>query len=131
MSQTEALDSVQAAASPIPKTSGRVVAELRIKRADSDIREGKRTYLIESFFLAANTAQKATFEAIFANANCSEDDLHTARKLLQDSGALTMAERTIDDLADKATRVIGRLTITPASKQAFTALVTASTKRTF
>lgn len=93
------------------------------KSASSDIKEGKRTYLMEQFEQYASAEQHEAFFKIFHNSQASEDDIAKARDLLVASGVKDRVEAEIDTLAEEARGLIGSLAISEADTQTFYALV--------
>ena len=79
------------------------------KSADGDLREGKRTYMIEYFFGHATDVQKAALQASFGVSDADEADFATARSVLRASGALEAALLRIDQLTDSAQAEIKHL----------------------
>lgn len=61
-----------------------------------DLREGKRTYMIEQFYLLASRPDVAQFETYFGSKSLSEKDATVLRKLLTSTGAY---QKTIDAIS--------------------------------
>lgn len=99
------------------------------KSADGDIKEGKRTILIEAFDRLATDEQKAIFYAIFGSHTTDEQTIQTARTLLKESGALESLESTIAEYSETVKSLIQTLDISETSKQAFHALATLCLQR--
>lgn len=93
------------------------------KSTSTDIKEGKRTYLIEQFIDCATERQKEAFFEIFHNSQASDQAVQTARTILQESGAKARVEERIQTLAGEATHLVGELLISDDSKATFYGLV--------
>ncbi|MEO7905249.1 MAG: polyprenyl synthetase family protein [Candidatus Saccharimonadales bacterium] len=78
-----------------------------------DIREAKRTYLIEQFEKQATAAQRRLFEPLFGNVDITDHDMIAVKRLLRESGALQAAETAIVEQSKQAKRLIGELELTP------------------
>lgn len=72
------------------------------KSAIGDIREGKRTYLIDQFELLATPEQQAQFSELFGDQSLTADQLDVVKQLFRDSGALDATESAIDQYAQAA-----------------------------
>jgi geranylgeranyl pyrophosphate synthase len=90
------------------------------KSTTSDVREGKRTYLIEQFYLGANNAQRIEFEQHFGKADVTPQDIGRVKQLLIDSGARQKIEDAILDLETKAQITLEGLTNTAQLKELIT-----------
>jgi geranylgeranyl pyrophosphate synthase len=95
------------------------------KSTVGDIREGKRTYLIEQFYLGANEQQKAELEQHFGKSDITPEGVEKVRQLLIDSGAQQKTEDAISDLEAKAQTALEGLTNTAQLKE----LITLATHR--
>lgn len=72
----------------------------------SDIREGKRTLLMNNGFLLANTTQLKKLKLIIGNHEASHEDLKTVRSILVSSGALVRTEMTMQNQCQEAHRIL-------------------------
>ena len=79
------------------------------KTVDGDLREGKRTYLIEYFYEHADDFEKAELECSFQVHDASNEDFERARRVLRSSGALAAVEERIDELTRIAISEIEQL----------------------
>jgi geranylgeranyl diphosphate synthase type II len=93
------------------------------KSTVTDIQEGKRTYLIEQFERLATQEQKDIFFAIFHRYDASSEELLTAKKLLEDSGARAAVEQSIQEKYSDALTRISQLSLPTESKKTYEALV--------
>lgn len=98
--------------------------------APSDIREGKRTYLIEQFYKLATQEQKNQFAEIFGKKNLARKDIVRVCELLQTSGARQACQERINEHAAQATDLLSRLQLTPDFVVAFENLVSLSANPT-
>jgi geranylgeranyl diphosphate synthase type II len=95
------------------------------KSTVGDIREGKRTYLIEQFYLHANDDQRTEFERYFGKPEVTPQDIERVKQLLIDSGAQAKTEDAITGLEVKAQTALEGLTNTAQLKE----LITLATRR--
>ena len=79
------------------------------KSVNSDLREGKRTYMIEYFDKHADAKQQAELAHGFQVHDASREDFDRARQALRDSGALEATEARIDELTRRALDEIEQL----------------------
>lgn len=91
-------------------------SEITGKSINGDIREGKRTVMIDYFFRQASPQQKERFTAIFGNDSAPESMLDEARSLLQESGADQYAISLVDKALGEAIGIIDMLTISGGDK---------------
>jgi geranylgeranyl diphosphate synthase type II len=98
-------------------------AEVTGKSTTTDIKEGKRTYLIETFEQQATSDQQAQFNEIFHKADASDEQLAVAKQLLIDSGAKSTVEQLIDKKRTLAIEKVDTLSLPEESKQLFYALI--------
>ncbi len=99
------------------------------KTTTGDIREGKRTYMIEQFCLLANEDQRVVFDSYFGDHSISTDEVLQIRELLLASGALEKTEQAIIDYEAKARDALKKLTINPAYQEQLNELITVAIKR--
>ena len=99
------------------------------KSTIGDIREGKKTYLVEQFYQLASADQRAAFDAVFGRADLSDEAYARARQLMIDSGAQEACLLTIDRCSTDATAFLDHLDLTPDYRQAFYDLITRCTQR--
>jgi len=72
------------------------------KSTIGDLREGKRTLLIEHFTKAASADQMALFSRTFGNTSARDDDFTMLKNYLRDSGALASTEVAVTDYTQVA-----------------------------
>jgi geranylgeranyl pyrophosphate synthase len=96
------------------------------KSTTGDIREGKRSFLIEQFYLRADEQQRAEFEQFFGKSDITSEGVEKVRQLLIDSGARQNVEETISELEVKARTALEDL----ATTTEFQELITLATRRT-
>jgi geranylgeranyl diphosphate synthase type II len=72
------------------------------KSTTGDIREGKRTLLVEYALHAMTDEQTVSFRRAFGNANATDEDLHIAKQLLEASGARHKVEADITEQRQEA-----------------------------
>jgi geranylgeranyl pyrophosphate synthase len=101
------------------------------KSNTSDIREGKRTFMIEQFYSCASPEQKEQFERYFAMKNITPYQAERIRKLLVLSGARKKTEDAIEFHSMNARLALKRLTITEKHYEALNNLVATVTKREY
>lgn len=93
------------------------------KSTDGDIREGKRTILIDEFYRRATNDQRKQFERFFGNPTASNDEVQTLRQLLIKTGAKAAIETMIDDYQAATDTLIDALTIDAAHQSSFRQLI--------
>ena len=76
------------------------------KSTVGDLREGKRTLLIEHFTKAASADQMALFSRTFGNTSARDDDFTMLKNYLRDSGALASTEVAVADYTQAALRAL-------------------------
>lgn len=93
------------------------------KSTEGDIREGKRTVLIDEFYRRASAAQRAHFDTIFGNQEASSEEVMSVRQLLIDTGAKDSLEQMITEYHDHTSELIEQLTVDEAHKASFRHLI--------
>lgn len=93
------------------------------KSSEGDIREGKRTVLIDEFYRRASQPQRAHFDSVFGHQDASSDDVASVRQLLIESGAKDALESMIEAYHDHSSTLIEQLTVDQAHKDAFRHLI--------
>lgn len=99
------------------------------KSTDGDIREGKRTVLIDEFYKRATDQQKAEFEKTFGNSKATREAISEARQLLEATGAKDAIEGYINNYKKETTQSLEALTISSEHKAMLESLITASLER--
>jgi geranylgeranyl diphosphate synthase, type II len=99
------------------------------KSSTGDIREGKRTYMIEQFNILANDDQKVLFSHYFGHQSITSDEAMIVRDLLVNTGALAATEAAIDDYEAKARAQLAKLTIQEDCVEELEELITVATRR--
>lgn len=99
------------------------------KSNDNDLREGKRTFLIEEFQKLASDEDKAAFHATFGQHDASTDEIHAVKDLLAKSGAKEAIESLIEAYQQHAHTLLALLAIDDAHKSMFNALIDLCLKR--
>lgn len=89
------------------------------KSTIGDIREGKRTFMVEQFKRLATEEQKAVFYQVFGVGGHNDDEYGLAADMLAASGAKAACEAKIDELAAAATEQVDTLDISPEHRVAF------------
>jgi geranylgeranyl diphosphate synthase type I len=70
------------------------------KSSKSDLREGKRTILIEEGLARADDVQKVIIKAVLGNANATDNEVKSARETLEQCGARRACQDRISKLVD-------------------------------
>lgn len=99
------------------------------KSNDTDLREGKRTFLIEKFDEIAHETEKVEFYSLFASQGLTADQASRLRQLLESSGAVKKTEEAIGDYAAKAKLALDRLHIDQTHHHEFAKLISICTDR--
>ncbi len=93
------------------------------KSSTSDIKEGKRTYLVEQFEALGNEMQQSDFFSVFHRHDAREPELARAKTLLVESGAKDAVEAAIDSHRQSAEEIIEQLSLPPESRTLYHELV--------
>jgi geranylgeranyl pyrophosphate synthase len=101
------------------------------KSTDGDIREGKRTLLIEEFLKRADDEQRARFNAIFGNPHASNGEIDEVRNLLTQTGAREAIEGFIETYKVQTTEHLAALDISAAHRDVLAQLIETSLKRDY
>jgi len=99
------------------------------KSAIGDIREGKRTFMIEKFYEIADESQKEQFGRYFGEQSIGEREAEIVRHAIRTSGAYDLAIAEIDTYEVKARAALSKLPIEASCVQELEQLITIATKR--
>ncbi|MEO6110012.1 MAG: polyprenyl synthetase family protein [Candidatus Saccharimonadales bacterium] len=99
------------------------------KSNEGDIREGKRTLLIDEFYKRANDDQKAQFETTFGSQTATDTDIQTVRELLIETGAVAAIETCIDSYKQQTIDHLAELSIPEPYREQFNILIAQSLDR--
>ncbi len=99
------------------------------KPAGDDLREGKRTVLVLTALQRADAAQRATLEGVLGKNGMSDEQLRSARSIIEATGALAEAERLITDDVASAIQLITRTPMTDEGRTALVRLAELSAQR--
>lgn len=80
--------------------------EVTGKPSGDDIREGKRTVLLELAYRDATPDQRGTLERCVGRGDVTADEVEAVRSILRDSGALARVELLITEHADRAEELL-------------------------
>lgn len=100
------------------------------KSTTGDLREGKRTYMVEQFYALASDAQKATFEKSFGNDHLTDVQAEELRALLIEAGAKVRTEEIIATYEQRARKALDELLLFGGAHQQFTDLIDKAIRRT-
>jgi geranylgeranyl pyrophosphate synthase len=99
------------------------------KSVDGDIKEGKRTFLIEKFLALASDMQRREFTTLFGKQDASDTSIARAKTLLVESGAKTAVEELIESYRDHCVALLDSLAIDQSHRDAFRQLIDTCVKR--
>ncbi|MDB5180156.1 MAG: crtE [Candidatus Saccharibacteria bacterium] len=99
------------------------------KSIDSDIKEGKRTLLVEAFDTYATEAQRQEFNGLFGRQDITQKDIKRVKTLLVESGAKEAVEIQINALQEYTHALLESLDIDTQHRKAFGALIDLCLKR--
>jgi geranylgeranyl pyrophosphate synthase len=99
------------------------------KSVDGDIKEGKRTLLIEAFRRLATEAQTNEFNTVFGRQDASPKDIDRIKVLLTESGAKASIEKLITEYQEYAHNLLQSLDIDNQYHDAFGQLIDLCVKR--
>jgi len=95
----------------------------------SDIREGKRTYLIEKFEQLATPEQSEGLFSIFRRSDASEEELAKVRELLTITGARAAVEGLIEEKRASGVEKVNSLSLSDEAKKLYLDLIAQSLNR--
>ena len=98
------------------------------KPAGDDLREGKRTVLIELTFQNSSSSQKDQLAKLFGT-SLNDAEISTLREIVTQTGALAKVEELISSYLDESTKALAVANITPEAKTALSELSLAATSR--
>ena len=98
------------------------------KPAGDDLREGKRTVLIEMTYSNANSTQKQKLDQLFGK-NINSEEVSILREIVTETKALEVVEKMINDRLNQSNQAISMANITNPSKEALSELALAATSR--
>ena len=98
------------------------------KPAGDDLREGKRTVLIEMTYQKANDSQKSELNKYFGK-DLDDQGVATLREVVTATGALSEVESMISNLLNQSQQALTEANVTAQAKEAFSELALAATSR--
>jgi len=101
------------------------------KSTSSDITEGKRTYLVEQALPMMTTDELDQFNKAYGNTQAKIEDIHSAKRLLETTGAKKSTERLAHSYAMKARTAIDGMGLSDYHASEFEKLVVRVTERSF
>lgn len=99
------------------------------KTTTGDIREGKRTFMIEQFYALATEEQRTVFDRYFGDHSISTEEVATIRELIAASGALEKTEQAIAGYEARAREALKELKVDAAYSEQINDLILVATKR--
>ena len=99
------------------------------KPAGDDLREGKRTVLVAHALSQATPDDAATLTAMLGRADLEDDDVHTARRIIEQCGARAAVEETIHTDLTRALAVLDATDMTDEGRAGLRALARAAVDR--
>lgn len=99
------------------------------KPATSDLREGRRTYLLQQAYKMAAPAEIAELDAIVGDENVTNDQLERARAIVRECGAYDATIAEIQQYTQQAEVALGGLEFAPEFHAEFMALINRATVR--
>lgn len=103
--------------------------EVTGKPAGDDLREGKRTVLIELAFKNASSSQRHELSNLFGKASLSLLEVDKLREVLEATGAQAEVEKLIEQLFERSNKALSESNITVEAKNALAELAIAATSR--
>ncbi|MFZ9360041.1 MAG: polyprenyl synthetase family protein [Candidatus Nanopelagicales bacterium] len=98
------------------------------KPAGDDLREGKRTVLIEMTYANASQTQKQKLDQLFGK-DINVEEVSALREIVTETKALEQVEKMINDRFDQSNKAISMANITNPAKEALSELALAATSR--
>lgn len=99
------------------------------KSTSGDIREAKKTILVETFYEIASKENVDKFELYFGKSDIDETEMNEARHILEESGALDRVKATISEYRQNAIKALDQLDINSTHKESFDELIRLSIDR--
>lgn len=99
------------------------------KSTSSDLREGKITYIVESFLNTAPAKDRERFMSLFGRQDATESEIQTLKSLIQSTDAIAQTERAIDTHVTLARHALSHISIANEERLVFEELIVASVKR--
>lgn len=99
------------------------------KSSDSDIKEGKRTLLIDEFYKRASDDQKRAFEQSFKRPQATDEEINNVRSLLIETGAKRAIEDYIEKYRKETIKNIHGLGVGQSHRDMLVSLINASLER--
>ena len=106
-------------------------AELTGKPAGDDLREGKRTVLVAHALDRADSHDAARLKSLLGRPDLDDDDVATARRIIETSGAREAVEAAIVQCHDHAVAVLDDAEMTDAGRIALRELARQCVERHF
>lgn len=101
------------------------------KSSVSDIREGKRTYMVEQAYASMTIVEKDKFNSIFGNSAASPQEIDYIKQLFQTTGAKDETQKKIAEYAHRSREIVDNLTIDTECKEQLSQLIAQVTERSF
>jgi geranylgeranyl pyrophosphate synthase len=101
------------------------------KSNSSDLREGKKTYLIERTLQALSGNDLKEFETIFAKRGISDTDIERLKKIIISCGGKNDTADQIDLYVSRAYESLDKLSLSAHSYEAFSQLMIKATRRDY
>ena len=101
------------------------------KSITGDIREGKRTYMVEQATAAMTTVERATFERVFGKHDATAEEIELVKHMLISTGAKKATEQMIQTYKNSALGAISHLGLSSEYEKQFQALIIKVTERAF
>lgn len=103
--------------------------EVTGKPAGDDLREGKRTVLIELAVAKANSSQKQLLDDLFGKPALTLAEVNKLREVLEETGAHAQVETLIEQLFERSNQALSESKVTAEAKNALSELAIAATSR--
>lgn len=94
-----------------------------------DIREGKRTFMVEQAMNVMSTNDKFLFNQAFGNQQATTESIKQAKEILLSCGAKAKTEQAIAEYKAQAQQAVDALTVNAAAKTKLMQLITIVTER--
>ena len=101
------------------------------KSTNSDILEGKKTFMVEQAVNAMSVVEKAKFDSLFGNHAATTEQIEDIKSLLVATGAKAKTEQSIKIYADKAQACLALLELDEHFHNEFAELITKVTERAY
>ena len=101
------------------------------KSNSGDLREGKRTYILQQAYAMATSSDRQVLDELIGMPDLNDNECQTLRAVIERSGAKRVCQQQIDEYIRTATDIIDGMNVTSEYKADLHELLLVATKRRF